>query len=305
MQHKPVLLHEVIEHLAIREEGTYVDATFGRGGHSKAILQKLSKNGHLLVIDKDIEATSAAQALRDERVIVRQGSFTRLREWVEELEWSGKVNGVLLDLGVSSPQLDEAERGFSFMQSGPLDMRMDVTQKLTAAAWINSAKASEMEHIFRLYGEERFSKRIANAIAEARARMPIETTGQLAEIVKQAHPRWEVGKHPATRVFQAIRIFINDELSELRNCLEQCLEVLAVHGRLLVISFHSLEDRIVKDFMYKNVQGGDIPIGVPIRQKDLQIRLKRIGRAIRASDDEVRNNPRARSATLRVMEKVL
>lgn len=306
MQHQPVLLQEVIAALAIREDGVYVDATFGRGGHSKAILQKLGKNGRLLVIDKDNEATKVAKELQDERVIVKQGSFTKLREWINELEWNGKVDGALLDLGVSSPQLDEAQRGFSFMQDGPLDMRMDVTQKRTAAMWINSAEVIEMERVFKLYGEERFSRRIANAIARERATKPIETTGQLAAIVKQAHPRWELHKkHPATKVFQAIRIFINDELNELRLGLEQCLEVLAVGGRLLVISFHSLEDHIVKDFIHKNICGGDIPIGVPIRQKDLKIRLKLIERAIRAGDDEVKNNPRARSATLRVIEKIL
>lgn len=305
LQHQPVLLQEVIANLAIKPDGIYVDATFGRGGHSLAILEQLGANGRLLVIDKDQEAVAEALSWRDKRVVVRKGSFTKMNEWLQELDWCGRVNGVLLDVGVSSPQLDNAERGFSFRQSGPLDMRMDQSQQTSAEQWINSAKEEELAQVFKLYGEERFSKRIARAIVEARVREPITTTERLSKIVSEANPRWEKTKHPATRVFQAIRIFINDELNELRQVLEQSLEILEVGGRLLVITFHSLEDRIVKDFMQHYTQRSDIPSGVPLKHEQLQLRLKKVGSALRASLSEMENNPRSRSATLRVMEKMI
>lgn len=303
--HQPVLLKEVLANLVIDHSGIYIDATFGRGGHSVEILQLIDNKGNLICIDKDPEAIQVATALQDKRIIVRQGSFKRIKEWVEELNMTGKISGILLDLGVSSPQLDNPLRGFSFLKDGPLDMRMDLTQKFTAADWINHAKEAEIAQVLYEYGEERFARRIAKAIVNERVQMPIVTTKRLAEIVSRANPKWEKHKHPATRAFQAIRILVNSELSELQDCLEQCLEVLAVKGRLLVISFHSLEDRIVKQFMHKHISGGDIPSGVPLRQDQLNIRLRSVGRAIRASVAEIHNNPRARSAVLRVMEKII
>ena len=303
MQHQPVLLAEVISNLAIKPDGLYVDATFGRGGHSRAILQQLSDKGRLLVIDKDSEAVAEAKSWDDKRIIVRHGSFSNMREFADELGWIGRVNGILLDVGVSSPQIDNAERGFSFTQNGPLDMRMDTSQKNTAADWINFATEEELARIFKLYGEERFSKRIANAIVKERQQEPILTTERLSKIVTKANPRWEKTKHPATRVFQAIRIFINDELCELQNVLEQCLDVLDVGGRLLVITFHSLEDRIVKEFLRKHSQRSDIPSKVPLKHEQLQLRVKKIGSALRASINELEINPRSRSANLRTCLK--
>ena len=302
--HRPVLLKEVIEQLMIKLDGVYVDATFGRGGHSKVILQKLNSAGALLCIDKDEAAIKVAQDMQDSRLIIRRGSFSELRNWCDALGLSGEIDGIVIDLGVSSPQLDDPARGFSFMRDGPLDMRMDTTQELTAARWINSAKPSEIAMVLKDYGEERFARRIANAIERERNIAPIVTTLRLAEIVSKANPCWEKHKHPATRAFQAIRIFINNELGELKSCLEQCLDVLTAGGKLLVISFHSLEDRIVKQFIQKQIKGGDFPDDLPIEYKKLHVRLKRIGKAIRASESEVFCNPRSRSAALRVMEKI-
>ncbi|CAL7960215.1 16S rRNA m(4)C1402 methyltransferase [Gammaproteobacteria bacterium] len=302
-EHEPVLLRESIDGLAVKEDGIYVDATFGRGGHSSGILQRLGTKGMLLCIDKDQEAIQKALQISDKRLIVRQGSFANIKSWINELDYSGKVNGILLDLGVSSPQLDSVERGFSFLHDGPLDMRMDQEQLLDAASWLSRAKEHEIAWVLKEYGEERFSKRIAHAIVQERAIAPIVTTGRLAEIVKKANPKWEEYKHPATRAFQAIRIFINNELQELRDCLEQCLDVLAIGGRLVVISFHSLEDRIVKQFMQKHIRG-HVPEGVPLRDIQLPRRFERIGRAIHASAEEINNNPRSRSAVLRIVEKL-
>jgi 16S rRNA (cytosine1402-N4)-methyltransferase len=302
--HQPVLLNEVIENLRINPDGIYIDATFGRGGHSSEILKRLSAKGRLLVIDKDLAAIEVASKLQDERVIVKHGSFSLLKNFVFELGLIGKISGILLDLGVSSPQLDEGERGFSFLKDGPLDMRMDKTQKLTAEEVVNNVKEADLANIFVEYGEERFSKRIAKAIVKARENAPITTTLGLSEIVCKAHPKWEKTKHPATRVFQALRIFVNQELEELKSCLEQCLEVLEVHGRLLVISFHSLEDKLVKQFLRKHVEGDNFPIGVPVTADQLNIRLKSVERVVRANISELSCNPRSRSAALRVMEKV-
>jgi 16S rRNA (cytosine1402-N4)-methyltransferase len=303
LQHQPVLLKEVIEGLNIVPDGIYVDATFGRGGHSKAILQCLGSTGKLIVIDKDLEAIFAAKAIQDGRLQIIHGSFAKLNELNANLAISGRVQGVLLDLGVSSPQLDEAARGFSFLKEGPLDMRMDVSQTLTAAKWVNSAKEAEIVEVLKEYGEERFSRRIAHAIVVERSKDPILTTMRLAKIVADAHPAWEKHKHPATRVFQAIRIFVNNELEEITSCLEQCLEILSVTGRLLVITFHSLEDKIVKEFIRKNNIGGMMPNKLPLMQEQLRGRIKRLGKAIRPSAEEIALNPRARSATLYILEK--
>ncbi len=303
-EHEPVMVNEVLEGLAIKQDGVYVDATFGRGGHVRAILQHLGPKGRIFALDKDPEALKAVKLLADKRVVAKQGSFTMLQQWMAELDLTGKVQGILLDLGVSSPQLDDAARGFSFLREGPLDMRMDPSQRLDAATWVNTASQEEIVKVLFEYGEERFSRRIAAAIVSARAEAPIETTTQLAKIATDANPKWEKHKNPATRTFQAIRIFINNELEELKICLEQCLEVLAIGGRLAVISFHSLEDRIVKRFIQKQVTGGNFPAELPITAKELNIRLKRVGGAIRAKEEEITSNVRARSATLRIVEKL-
>lgn len=302
--HKPVLLAEVIANLAIKKEGVYIDATFGRGGHALEILRFLGPKGRVLALDKDPEAVQAARLIKEKRLSVRQGSFTELQKWMQELDLVGFVDGILLDLGVSSPQLDEPQRGFSFLRDGPLDMRMDPSKGQDAASWINSASEKEIAKVLREYGEEKFYQRIAAAIVHAREFAPIETTLALANIVAKANPKWEKHKHPATRTFQAIRIFINNELKELQTCLQQCLEVLAVGGRLLTISFHSLEHRIIKEFIAEHAKGGNFPAEIPIKEEQLAIRLKRINRPIKAKDEEIAANPRARSAVLRVMEKL-
>ncbi|WED43814.1 16S rRNA (cytosine(1402)-N(4))-methyltransferase RsmH [Legionella cardiaca] len=304
--HQSVLLHEALEGLAIKADGIYIDGTFGRGGHSRAILQHLSNSGKLLAIDKDPEAISYANQhfSNDKRFHIYHGSFAKLAEFAKRENVYGQVNGILLDLGVSSPQLDNPARGFSFMQQGPLDMRMDLEQELSAAQFINEAEADEMAAVFREYGEERFAGRIARAIVAARAQSPIETTETLAEIVKQANPKWEKHKHPATRIFQAIRIHINQELSDLTAVLTTAIDVLAIGGRLAVISFHSLEDRIVKQFMRDKEQGNRLPPGVPVRHEEVKTNFKKVGKAIKASDDEVKRNVRARSAVLRIGEKI-
>ena len=304
--HQPVLLAEAIEGLAIRPEGFYVDGTFGRGGHSRAILQRLSPKGRLLVIDKDWEAIEHAQQsfAQEPRLEAVQGSFADLRQIAEQRGLVERIDGLLLDLGLSSPQIDQPERGFSFMHNGPLDMRMNSRQGLSAASFVNQASAAELAEVFRDYGEERFAGRIARAIVEARERARIETTAVLAELVKQANPTWEKHKHPATRVFQALRIHVNRELTDLSAGLQQSLEVLAGGGRLAVISFHSLEDRIVKQFMRAEEQGQQPPRGIPVRFAEISTRFRRVGKAIKAKDEEVRHNVRARSAVLRIGEKL-
>jgi 16S rRNA (cytosine1402-N4)-methyltransferase len=304
--HQSVLLKESIIGLAITPEGIYFDGTFGRGGHSQEILKQLNDKGKLFAIDKDVEAIQYAKKHlgSDKRFHIFHGSFANLRDFASEAQVIGLVHGILLDLGVSSPQLDNPERGFSFMQQGPLDMRMDTTQSISAAQFVNEAEINEMASIFRLYGEERFAGRIAKAIAKAREEAPITTTLQLAEIVKEANPRWEKHKHPATRVFQAIRIHVNQELSDLSNCLEQCVEILAPGGRLAVISFHSLEDRIVKQFMRDKEQGTRPPKEVPLRHEEMKTNFKRVGKAVMPQEDEVATNVRARSAVLRIGEKL-
>lgn len=304
--HHSVLLQESINGLAIKAGGIYIDGTFGRGGHSQAILKHLNQSGRLIAIDKDQDAIQHARQhfANDPRFTIVRGSFANLAEIANQCKVYGHINGILLDLGVSSPQLDNPERGFSFMQKGPLDMRMDVEQDLDAARFVNKAQASEMEMVFKQYGEERFARRIASAIVSAREISPILTTESLAEIVKAANPKWEKHKHPATRVFQAIRIHINQELTDLTACLNQCVAALAVGGRLVVISFHSLEDRIVKQFMRTEEQGMLPPPGVPVRAADIKTCFKRIGKAIKPQDDEIKRNVRSRSAVLRIGEKI-
>ena len=304
--HLSVLLQPSVEGLNIDPSGVYVDGTFGRGGHSRLILDALGSEGRLIAIDRDPQAVAHAERMfaDDPRFSIVYGSFAMLAEVVQQAGLTGRVNGVLLDLGVSSPQLDEAERGFSFTKDGPLDMRMDTGQGESAAAWIARAEAAEIAGVLKTYGEERHAKRIARAIVEARAETPITTTGRLAEVIGRANPSWEKGKHPATRSFQAIRIHINGELEALKACLDRVLEVLAPGGRLAVISFHSLEDRIVKRFMRDQAKGDSFPPGVPVRQEQLRPRLRLVGKAIHADAAEVAANPRARSAVLRVAERL-
>ena len=306
MIHNSVLLEESLTGLAIKPDGVYVDGTFGRGGHSRAILEKLSSKGRLIAIDKDLEAIAHAKEsfAKDPRVQLFHGSFSKIADFAREAGVLGQIDGILLDLGVSSPQLDDARRGFSFMKEGPLDMRMNSEQPLSAAGFVNTADVDEMIHIFREYGEERFARRIANAIVEARQQAPIETTQYLAEVVKEANPKWEKHKHPATRVFQAIRIHINNELEDLQFFLDQSVNVLAVGGRLVVISFHSLEDRIVKQFMRVKEQGVPVPREIPIQSTSETKCFRRVGKAIKPSEVEIHNNVRARSAILRIGEKL-
>jgi len=305
-EHRPVLLEEALTALNIRADGRYVDGTFGRGGHSGAILARLGPEGRLLALDKDPAAVAEGERRfgDDPRFVIRQTSFAEIGEVTRTLGWLGKVDGILLDLGVSSPQLDDAERGFSFRHDGPLDMRMDPTRGPSAAEWLAEASEQEIARVLKEYGEERFARRIARAIVQARAEVPIETTGRLASIVAAAVPNREPGKDPATRSFQAIRIFINRELADLQAFLDQVLAVLAPGGRLAVISFHSLEDRLVKRFIREQEKGDRFPPDLPVTAAQLQPRLRAVGKPIRPSETEVRENPRARSAILRVAERL-
>ena len=304
--HQPVLLKEVLEALNVKPQGTYVDGTFGRGGHARKIVQRLGPEGRLLVMDKDPQAIAVARQLfaDDARIVIAKGSFALLKQKAEELQWAGSIDGILLDLGVSSPQLDDAERGFSFRREGILDMRMDTESGRSAAEWIAQVKEQELATVLREYGEERYAKRIARAIVKAREMQPIRTTRQLATIIAQANPKWETGKDPATRSFQAIRIFVNNELEDLKTGLDQVTELLKTGGRLVIISFHSLEDRIVKRFIRDQAKGDHYPAGLPITLAQLNPRLKPVGKAIRPSEEELAANPRARSSVLRVAEKI-
>ena len=304
--HTTVLLDEAVEALVTDPDGFYVDGTFGRGGHSAAILARLSPQGQLLAIDKDPEAIAAGRERFDGegRFEIVHASFADIAELVAARGRAGAVAGVLLDLGVSSPQLDQAERGFSFMNDGPLDMRMDTERGQSAAEWLAGAKEDEIIRVLREYGEEKFARRMAVAIIRERQVAPIVRTRQLAEIVAAANPAWERGKHPATRAFQAIRIHINRELEDLEILLAAVLDSLRVGGRLVVISFHSLEDRIVKRFIRRQEKGPEIPRGLPVRDVDIPRRLRSVGRAVKAADSEVDSNVRARSAVMRIAEKV-
>jgi len=304
--HRTVLLDEAVKALVGARDGRYVDGTFGRGGHSTAILSALDAGrGELLAIDKDPRAIEAAERMAeaDQRLIVRRGSFADMDRFVSELGWSG-IDGVLLDLGVSSPQLDDPERGFSFMRDGPLDMRMDPDLGLSAADWLAAADEAEIADVLWKYGEERFSRRIARAVVEQRQVEPLERTSQLARLIDGAVPFKEKHKHPATRSFQAIRIFINRELEDLESALEKAVALLGPSGRLVVISFHSLEDRQVKRFMRRLAKGPQLPRGLPVRAKEVEPDFKLVGKSLRAGETEVSTNPRARSAIMRVLEKV-
>lgn len=305
-EHDAVLLEEAVEALVIDPNGIYIDCTFGRGGHSRAILSHLSEEGRLIGFDKDLQAIAVGEQLQqdDDRFSIVHESFSLLEQEVSKRGWVGEVTGVLMDLGVSSPQLDQAERGFSFMQDGPLDMRMDTSRGQTAEQWIANTDEEDMVWAFKAFGEERYAKRIARAIVEKRAKAPITRTKQLADIISEAHPRWEKHKHPATRCFQAIRIAVNRELDDLKDTLDQALNVLKVGGRLVAISFHSLEDRIVKQFIQKQAQGQNFPAGLPITEDMINRRMKKVGKFTKAGDSELERNIRARSAVMRVAEKL-
>ncbi len=305
-EHQAVMLQEAIAGLNIKPSGIYVDATYGRGGHSRAILAKLNAYGKLLVMDKDPEAIKDARQLAaaDARVSIFAGSFKNIGEFCQQMGVVGKIDGILFDLGVSSPQLDQAERGFSFMRDGQLDMRMDHNSGISAAQWLAVASAEEIAAVLKNLGEERFSNRIAKAITNKRAQQPITTTKELADIISAAIPVKEKHKHPATRSFQAIRIYINQELEDLNAALNRVIEILNVHGRLVAISFHSLEDRIVKQYIAQQVKGDDFPHLLPIKHTELRPKLRKIGKAIKPSAEELAYNVRARSATLRIAEKL-
>lgn len=304
--HRTVLLDRCVELLVSDAGGIYIDGTFGRGGHSRLILSMLTGQGRLLAIDKDPEAIRIGQqwAAEEPRFDIVHGSFTQLAEAVAQRGWAGRVNGVLLDLGVSSPQLDDPQRGFSFMQDGPLDMRMNNSQGPTAADWLNKASVEEISTVLKRYGDERFHRRIAQAVVAQRDERPLRTTRQFAELIAGACPVHDKHKHPATRSFQAVRIFINHELDDLHSVLESALDVLSIKGRLAVISFHSLEDRVVKHFIRDQEQGPELPRGLPVRDSELVRRMKSIVKAEKPIEREIAENPRARSAVLRVAEKL-
>jgi 16S rRNA (cytosine1402-N4)-methyltransferase len=302
--HDTVLFDEAVEGLNVRPSGIYVDCTFGRGGHSRLILTRLGADGRLIALDRDPEAIATGATLEDPRLTLMHAAFGRLAEHLARLGIA-RVHGILLDLGVSSPQLEEARRGFSFRRDAPLDMRMDTTAGPTAAQWLATATESEIREVIKTYGEERFARQIAAAIVAARARGALRTTGQLAALVADAVPTREPRQDPATRTFQAIRIHVNQELEELSLVLPQCVELLEGGGRLVVVSFHSLEDRIVKRFMREAARLDTLPPRLAVRARDLpQPRLRTVGRARRASAGEIAANPRARSAIMRVAERL-
>lgn len=303
--HQTVLLEEAVHALITDRQGTYVDCTYGRGGHSQAIADQLDAGGRLMVVDRDTSAVEHARArfADDPRVVVQHGAFSSLKTFVQAHQL-GDLDGVLLDLGVSSPQLDQAERGFSFQQAGPLDMRMDQTQPETAEAWLARASEQEITDVLKHYGEERYARRIARNIVDARSRAPISSTERLVEIIETSVPRREKHKHPATRTFQAIRIQVNRELEELESCLSDVIDLLKSGGRIVVISFHSLEDRVVKQFFRRMARGDDLPSRLPIRDAEINRKVRLIGKAVKASPQEVERNRRARSSIMRVAEKL-
>ncbi len=303
--HRPVLLDQVLDALQVRPDGLYIDGTFGRGGHAAALLDRLGTRGRLLAFDRDSDALAFAadRFSGEQRLDLRHGSFEQLGAVVSELNWEGKVDGILLDLGVSSPQLDDAQRGFSFLREGPLDMRMNPHSGQSASDWLAGATEKEIADVLWKYGEERHSRRIARKLVRAREESPVTTTVQLAELIAAAVPGHAHKRHPATRSFQAIRIFINRELDALEAVLPQAVEVLAPRGRLAVISFHSLEDRIVKRFIRDQQHGPQLPPDLPVMPDHYRPRLRTVGKALRADEQEISSNPRARSAVLRVAER--
>ncbi|QGF28244.1 16S rRNA (cytosine(1402)-N(4))-methyltransferase RsmH [Pantoea eucalypti] len=305
-KHTTVLLDEAVNGLNIREDGIYIDGTFGRGGHSRLILSQLGEKGKLIAIDRDPQAIAAAAEITDPRFSIIHGPFSALAEYVSERDLVGKIDGILLDLGVSSPQLDDAERGFSFMRDGPLDMRMDPSRGHSAAEWLLHAEEADIAFVLKTYGEERFAKRIARAIVERNREQPMTRTRELAEVISIAMPVKDKFKHPATRSFQAIRIWINSELEEIDIALKGAVQVLAPQGRLSVISFHSLEDRLVKRFMRDQSRGPQVPAGIPMTEHQLRAlggrELKLLGK-MSPGDAEVSENSRARSSVLRIAEK--
>lgn len=311
-EHFTVLLKETVDGLALKPGGIYIDGTFGRGGHSRYLLSQLDPTGQLIAIDRDPLAIAEAEKIKDPRFHIEHNCFSAIPEICEKLELIGKIDGILLDLGVSSPQLDNAERGFSFMKDGPLDMRMDTTQGLSASEWLQQVSAQDLAWVLKTFGEERFARRIAEAIvnfnqtALQNGTKCLTTTLELANLIADSVPFKDKHKHPATRSFQAIRIYINAELDELERVLTGALSVLAPQGRLAIISFHSLEDRMVKRFMRKQAKGDDIPKGLPLREDQIERNqtLKTIGKAIKASKDELALNSRSRSAVLRIAEKL-
>lgn len=304
--HTSVLLYECIEGLAIKPDGVYVDATFGRGGHTGEILTALGDKGRMIAFDRDPQAIEVAKKIQDPRFTIIHEPFAQMATELDKLGLAGKVDGVLMDLGVSSPQLDDAERGFSFLRDGPLDMRMDTTRGISAAEWLAQAEEQDIAQVIKEFGEEKFGKRIAHAIVNTRTDTPITRTAQLAELIDHAVPVKDKYKHPATRAFQGIRIYINAELEQLRVGLKAATQVLAPEGRMAIISFHSLEDRLVKRFMKEQSKGKSLPPGLPMTQAQIDEDkvLKVIGKAIKPSDEEIAHNVRSRSAVLRVAEKL-
>lgn len=305
-KHTTVLLDDAVTALNIQPSGIYIDGTFGRGGHSRLILSFLGEEGRLLAIDRDPQAIEAAQAIGDPRFSIVHGPFSSLLDYVDARGLRGKINGILLDLGVSSPQLDDPERGFSFMRDGPLDMRMDTTRGQSAAEWLQHADEADIAWVLKTYGEERFAKRIARAIATRRAEQPLTRTKEFAELVAAAMPVKDKFKHPATRTFQAVRIWVNSELDEIEHALKGAVAALAPGGRLSIISFHSLEDRLVKRFMRDYSRGPKVPAGLPLTEQQLRElggrELKSLGKWL-PNEREIGDNPRARSAVLRVAER--
>ncbi len=306
VDHRTVLLQEAVLSLVTDRDGFYIDGTFGRGGHSAAILDVLSAEGRLLAVDKDPDACAVGvrRFAEDRRFEMVHGSFAELAVRLEQRGQQGTVAGVLLDLGVSSPQLDDPNRGFSFSKDGPLDMRMNSAAGISAAQWLATAAEQDIARVLKEYGEEKYARRMARAIVAARGHSAITTTSALAHIISTANPAWEKGKHPATRAFQGIRIFINRELEDLQIFLPQVLDLLRVGGRLVVISFHSLEDRIVKHFI-RDHERPVVPRGIPVFERDIPRRMRSVGKAVRPAPAEVDDNPRARSAVMRVAEKLM
>ena len=305
-QHATVLLNEAINALNIKKDGIYIDGTFGRGGHSRKILEQLGKQGKLIAIDRDERAEQTAQKIIDSRFTFIRGEFSNVYQYIDSLGLLGQIDGFLLDLGVSSPQLDDPERGFSFMRDGPLDMRMNNHKGVTASEWLLSSDEEDIAWVLKTFGEEKFAKRIAKAIVEQNKISPITRTLELANIIEKATPKKDKNKHPATRSFQAIRIYINSELEEVEQALNSSLSVLANKGRLAIISFHSLEDRIVKQFINRQSKGPTLPAGLPLTEQQIKqygsAKLKSLGK-IKPSNDEIEKNPRSRSAILRVAER--